>query len=435
MSFPLHSTIRLLAAVLCFSGSLAPRSVEAAPAAVDLTRQPWFPPVTRQQSFSCSQQVGLYYLLTAEWNQSWQRSAATPSRRFSPYFAYSILSGEANGRSHVVDGWTLAREVGVPLEPDFPRYSRQLMNGYDRYLRAMRNRVKSWDIIPVADDSGISKAKSLLAGGHLLACDFQIKGAVLKALQPSGPRAKERLVTQWGRTGPGHAMVYAGYDDNIGFDINGDGLITNDRDLDGDGKITLADRERGAFLLVNPWGGSWGNGGRAWVPYRLHAVSRWAWSRSVARVEMAAPYQPRLTLRLKMSSPDRQNIIITARNAKGNALQPWMFSHAPPPKPGDNVWESVTSLQAGGPHLSPGPLSAPGGGPLETGHDLTALGRTGSYSLEIRPAKPSALRGEITEAAFLEYNSSGELIREIPVRGFAGKLPQAGGVWKTAEKD
>ena len=420
--------IRLIPCILTAAFSLFQSSVVAAPDAVDLTGQPWFPRVTRQQSFSCSQQVALYYLFTAEWNRGMERSSSSPLQRFSPYFAYSLAAGDTSGRSHVVDGWIVAQQAGVPLEADCPAYSRTLMNGYDRYLRAMRCRVKSWEILPVANDAGISKAKGWLSSGHLLACDFQIKGAVLKPL-PAGAHAREKFVFQWGRTGAGHAMVYAGFDDNIGFDFNGDGLITNDRDINGDGVLSLADRERGAFLLINPWGGAWGDRGRAWVPYRQHALSKWPWSGSVARVEAAAPYQPRLTLKLKMRAADRQNVLITADNGK-RSMQPWMFSHTPAPGSDTrSLWE-FTSLRVAGPHVSPGPLATADGGPLQTGHDLTALGKASRYTLEIRPAKAGALSGEVIAASFIEYDSGGGIVRELPVQGFPCKLPAAGGIWQ-----
>jgi len=388
--------------------------------------------VTRQQSFSCSQQVAIYYLLTGEWNRARGQTAASPLRRFSPYFAYSLLAGDQTGRSHVVDGWIVAQEAGIPLEADCPRYSRTLMHGYDRYLRAMKHRVESWEVLAVSDEAGIARAKSLLAAKHLLACDFQIKGTALRPLPAGSAHAGQKIVQRWGRTGPGHAMVYAGYDDTIGFDSNGDGLITNDRDITGDGAISLADRERGAFLVINPWGGGWGDRGRAWAPYRHHAVSRWPWSRSVASVKAAAPHQPRLTLKLRLRAADRQNVIVTAGNGAGRTLQPWMFSHAPAHGGGGgNVWDAFTSLRAPGPHLSAGTLAAPGGGPLETGHDLTELGSGSSYTMEIRPAGRGALAGELSAASFMEYDPSGRLVREVPVAGLPVKLPAAGGLWRT----
>ena len=89
-------------------------------------------------------------------------------------------------------------------------------------------------------------------------------------------------------------MVYAGFDQSIGRDCNGDGRITSDIDITGDGLVTLADREQGAFLAVNPWGRSWGDRGMAWVLFRDHAITRWPWSQYIATVQPAPPKPPRL---------------------------------------------------------------------------------------------------------------------------------------------
>lgn len=430
----LRSLLLVLALTFLFAGcaSPGPGSGAAVPA-VDLTRQAWFPPVVPQQSFSCSQQVAIYYLLTSEWNRRAGRSSAPPGQRFSPYFSYSLLAGEQSGRSHVVDGWIVARETGVPLAGDFPRYSRTLMHGYDRYLRAMSHRVENWEVLRVADGAGISRARELLAAGHPLACDFQIRGTQLQSIAPGQPRAGEKIVKQWGRSGPGHAMVYAGYDDTVGFDFNGDGAITSDRDITGDGAVTLADQERGAFLVINPWGGAWGNRGRAWAPYREHALSSWPWARSVATVTAAPQAEhPRLTLKLRLLATSREHVIVTAGNDRGRSVEPWIFSHRPVTGGSSGtLWDSFTSLRTPGPHLSPGPLAAPGGGALETGHDLTALGTASGYTLTIRPSPGRALQGRVEAASFLEYDSFGRLLREVPVAGLPAALPPGGGTWGT----
>lgn len=415
------------------------------PERLDLTQRAWFPPVVRQQGFSCSQHAALYYLFSAEWNQ--QHGGA--ARRFSPYFAYAMLAGEQSGRSHVVDGWITAQQCGVPLLADCPAYSRTLMHGYDRYLRAMQYRVEKWQVLPVTTSEDVARVEKLLTEGHPVACDFQIKGTVLKPLPPypqysprewrdillcanavlPQPMTGQKIVQQWGFTGPGHAMVYAGYDRRIGFDVNGDGEFTTDRDITGDGQVTLADSERGAFLVVNPWGGGWGDKGRAWVPVRLHATSTWPWSRAVATVRPAALQQPRLTLKLRLRTTDRQNILITVHRG-GRSVQPWMFSHTPAPGGGASIWESFTTLRAPGPHLSPGPLAAPDGGPHESGHDLSALGGSaGGCSVEIRPVGRGALHGELAGAFIVEHDIMGRPVREVPVAGLPAALPPEGGLW------
>lgn len=415
------------------------------PARVDLTQRAWFPPLVRQQGFSCSQQTGLYYLFSSEWNQSVRGGASPAVQRFSPYFAYSLAEG-AYGRSHVVDGWIAAQYCGVPLLADCPVYSRTLMHGYDRYLRAMEHRVAGWDVITIATAGDVARVERLLADGHPVACDFQIKGAVLRPVPKSPePRAQDGralppgssgaspgpavVVKQWGKSGPGHAMVYAGYDRNFGYDANGDGRITTDSDINNDGQVTLADCERGAFLVVNPWGGGWGDKGRAWVPVRLHPASLWPWSRAVATVRVAPPSHPRLTLKLRLQASDRRNVVVTVHRG-GRSVQTWMFSHTPVPVAGNSVWESYIAFRTPGPHITAGRLAAPDGGPLETGHDISALGGSaGGCSLEIRPAYGAPLHGVLAGASIIEHDGAGRPVREVPLSGLPATLPGAGGVW------
>jgi hypothetical protein len=402
------------------------------PARVDLTQRAWFPPLMPQQGFSCSQQTALYYLFSAEWNQSIRSRESTTLRRFSPYFAYSLAGGES-GRSHVVDGWIIAQQCGVPLLADCPSYSRTLMHGYDRYLRAMPHRVAGWEVIPLTTTGDVARVERLLADGHPVACDFQIKGTVLRPLpKPASDTVAATpsvFVREWGRSGPGHSMVYAGYDRNFSFDANNDGRISTDTDINGDGRVTLADCERGAFLVVNPWGARWGDKGRAWVPVRLHAASAWPWSRAVAAVRAAPLSFPRLTLKLRLRAADRQNVLVTVHRG-GRALQPWMFSHTPAPAGGASVWESYTTLRTPGPHLTSGTLAAPDGGALESGHDLSDLGgNANGCTLEIRPAGRGPLKGTLAGASIIEHDGAGRIVREIPLSGLPATLPAAGGVW------
>ena len=224
-------------------------------------------------------------------------------------------------------------------------------------------------------------------------------------------------------------MVYAGYDSAAEFDANGDGKITTDQDINGDGLVNLADCERGAFLVVNPWGQGWGDHGRALVPVRLHAAGTWPLSRAVATVQPARPNQPRLTLKLRLRADDRQNVLVTVRRG-GRSVEPWMFSRAPVASGGGTMWEAFTTLRSAGPHLSAGSLAAPGGGPLETGHDLSALGGSADgCTLEIRPAGRGPLRGELAGASVIEYDVSGRPGREWPLVSKSIALPAGGGIW------
>ena len=48
----------------------------------------------------------------------------------------------------------------------------------------------------------------------------------------------------------GHALTVIGYDDEIGVDLNNDGEITNDIDINGDDVVDMGDWEMGALILA-----------------------------------------------------------------------------------------------------------------------------------------------------------------------------------------
>lgn len=421
---------------------------------VDLTAKSWFPPIVTQQGNSCAQQAGLYYLLTAERNRERGVSSWTsPAARLSPYQSYAILADNMTAGTHVEDGWQLAREMGVPLESDAPRGGSSLMNGFDKYVRAASRKPAAWRFLPLRTAADLKPVKDLLAAGHPLACDFQIRGAKLVKLPGNNSSYNANatsarngsglgggsLVRDWTGTGQGHVMVYAGYDDTIGWDFNGDGKITNDVDITGDGRITLADWERGAFLAVNPWGRGWGTGGKAWIPWRAHALNSWPRSGEVATVTAAPDKTPKLMLRLLLHVRDRSSLIITAGSGGKNdtapqrTVQPLPFRAAAVPftHPGKvGSWEVFGRTHRPGPQISPGPLAAPGGSPLEIGLDVSTLGTgAGRYFLELHSADGKTLDGTLIKASFVQPDSTGGVRKEIPLTGLPVRLGAAGGRW------
>jgi hypothetical protein len=415
----------------CSSPGLPPAS---ATGSVNLTSKAWFPPVVAQQASSCAQHAGLYYLLACEINRTRGSSTADSANRLSPYLAYGLLADDRSGRSHVIDGWLLSRAIGVPSESDLPAFSSRLMHGFDLYRRALANRPVAWSVLPLETEAHLPAVLRQMDSGHPVACEFPIRGTKVVPFPEGMSSGCGAMVRNWGTSGPGHAMVYAGYDLSIGRDLNGDGRLSNDTDINQDGRITLADWEKGAFLLVNPWGKQWGDRGMAWVLFREHALSRWPWSKSVATVSAAPPTPPRHMLRLSLQCPDQSALIINAGpQSRPAAWQPLLFHEAPDPgRPGNNVWEAFAQLHRPGFRIPAQPMQAPGGGPLEIGFALPADLFTSAWALQLKPRPDRQLSGTLAAAEVVELNSSGQIIRRHAIAGLPAPIPPQGSTWTTS---
>lgn len=423
------------AALLCGCRS----TVGPLPPSVDLTRKASFPVPVRQQGNACAQHVGLYYLLAAETGRTTGRAP-----RLSPYAAYSMLADTWKSGTHVADGWLLAREMGVPLLADWPGPGRGWMNGFDRYVRAHRHKPKDWQFLPMRTADDLAAVKRLLVQGRPVACDFQVRDARLVPLPPGSRGGGDMLAVHWGSRGQGHVMVYAGYDDEIGFDFNGDGRITTDIDITGDGRVTLADCERGAFLTLNPWGTQWGRTGRVWTPYREHALRPWPLAGEVAVVTPAKASLPKLMLRLRLRVPDRRPLVITAGTAdRPDATAPdrtwtplpFRRSRIPYPDGSPSAWEVFARLHRDGPHLSAGSLTAPDGGPVEIGLDVSPLARGGAdrWFLDVTAAG-APVSGEVLSAEFVWLDSTGRIRKSVALTGLPATLSPTGGRWMSAAR-
>ncbi len=398
------------------------QGASAGHARIDLSTRPGFPPSMRQEGFSCAQQVGLYYLLSAARHQS---RPSSPPLALSPYQAYAILADSTSSGTHLTDGWNLARETGVPLLRDRPHGGTALMHGFPKYVQALRQRPASYQLLPLRREADLAAVKDRLASGQLVACDFQVRDAKLLARPPG-----DMLVTAWGRHGPGHTMVYAGYDETIGYDVNGDHRLTNDLDITGDGRVTLADHEKGAFLVVNPWGPRWGRGGKAWALWREHALSPWPRAGEVATVQAAPDTPPRLVLRLSLQLQERRGLLLRASDGTHH-LEPLPFRASPLPRSAPaSVWEAFGKVHRPGPLISQGPLANPAGGPLEMGLDVSSL-RGPHFQLHLATAGPP-LVGTLQAAAFVELDAASRPIRETPLLGLPARLPPAGGTWSSS---
>lgn len=310
------------------------------PSRVDNSTRKYFPPVIAQKHNSCSQQSAIYYILSYELNYRRNQSGFDPHNQYSPLYSWRYLNSGQDKGSEVVDGWLVAKYMGLPNLVDYDdrgqyKYS-GWMSGYPKYHRAMKNRVQSYQFFKVRAAKDLKKAKSWLYNrndpelsvGTLLAFDARPAGAALVTIPEGHYEAGKTLIKHWGHKGGGHLMTLVGYDDQVAYDLNGDGKISNDQDNNGDGKVTLADWERGAFILVNSWGTRWGDRGFAYLPYRHFAITSFERSPWLARINATAQKNVRVTLKIKMAHSRRDALKLTVSATGKNSKTRCQFSPA-----------------------------------------------------------------------------------------------------------
>jgi len=295
------------------------------PSKKDNSRLIYFSGIYNQQVWNCNQASSIWTLFTYEINYLRGLNSSLSENQYSPMAVYNLLNygNGGNGVSYF-DSWNLVRSNGIAANPDFSalsQNSQMWMDGYDKYYRGMKNRVDEVFAIDVSNSDGLLTLKHWI-NDHLSGAqvgglaNFQIgsDGMVIpqipldKGLEEEG----QYILIKYGPY-VGHAMTFAGWNDSVRYDYNGDGRYTNNIDINGDGVVNMKDWEIGAMLVVNSWGVGWGNGGKVWVMYRLLAESPangGIWNNAAMVVKPKKTYDPLLTVKAKIRYNQRNRIKI-----------------------------------------------------------------------------------------------------------------------------
>lgn len=290
------------------------------PKIVDNTKHVEFPPIFNQVGGSCAQASGISYCLSYESNLV--RSIIADSNNQLAYgFTYSYLNGGLNNKGTVsIAGWEIGQSLGIPTRNLFDNAlnanydGTAWMNGYEKWHQANVLRVKDYYSIDIANEEGLLTLKNWLydhgrgdsKGGVAVFSSsmfFEIKTIT------SGEYKDSLICVSKGSNTDAHAMTFAGYNDEIGYDINEDGEITNHIDINDDGIVDFQDWEKGALLLVNSWGPKWKSGGKVWVSYSTLAKSI---TGKQVFVVNALNHKPRFEYKVKITSKHRNSFTLSA---------------------------------------------------------------------------------------------------------------------------
>ena len=410
--------------------------VKRLPSRVDNSTRPQFPPIYKQKGGACGQFTAIASIFTYEMNVLNGTVANTPATQFPADFSWNMCNAANSDQgSEAYHGWEVATHIGIPTVKSYGRVEGDKNqiglwgNGYDIWREAMEYRVAGYRYTPVATAAQLNEARGWLFDrnqpqpgqepiGGLLALDGRMGELekVTKTIPEGEHLAGDDLWIRWGPSGYGHGITCVGYDDNVGFDVNGDGKITNDIDRNGDGKITPADAERGAFIVVNSWGQTWSKDGKIYLLYSAMVDPTWERGNYLGRIEVCR-YVPQRTLKLKLSCNNRAALRVTLGIAPDKAA----------PKPEHEITPQVLNgwpLFGKEDNVGAVPLAGPGDNtPLELGIDLTPLLKKlgpdapspGRLFLRVARSDESDATGTLHSAAIRTYDAKGAFLREATI--------------------
>ena len=426
-----------------------PVDISRLPSRVDNSTRPQFPPIYKQKGGACGQFTAVASIFTYEMNVLNGTEASTTATQFPADFSWNMCNAADSAQgSEAHHGWETAKQIGIPTVKSYGRVEGDKdkigswANGYSIWREAMEYRVAGYRYTPTATVSQINEARGWLFDrnqpkpgkesiGGLLALDGRMGKLkeVTRTIPEGDYLAGDDLWIRWGPSGFGHGITCVGYDDQVGFDVNGDGKVSNEIDINGDGKVTLADHERGAFIVLNSWGKTWSKDGKIYLLYSAMVDPTWERGNYLGRIEVCR-HVPRLTLKLKLACNKRSDLRVTIGIASNKDATKPEHELAPQvlngwPLFGKNRKDNVGQV----------PLAGPGDeSPLEIGIDLTPLldqlgpGSAGDNRLflSFSCAKKTDTTGVLEACAIRNYDERGSFVRESVVGvqdGSFGKEP------------
>ena len=257
------------------------------PSSVDNSVTKYFPPIANQIGGSCVSYSLTYYVMTYDYNKYHDTSANCDENIMSPRWTYNLTNGGKNAgtfasscvRRLIDNGAVSISEVPIKYSGSLPtNYYTDYFARDDIWEHAQDNRIKDGYYIKIGDskqstpitspkDEDLNLIKYALSKGEIFSFGTDIYtfryGIISQNSQvPENDKyAGEYIVGRcdYGSGGP-HQMTIVGYDDDIWYDINENGIVD--------------EGEKGAFKVANSWGTSYKNSGFVWLSYdALNEVS------------------------------------------------------------------------------------------------------------------------------------------------------------------
>lgn len=308
------------------------------PSAVNNGGTTFFPYIFYQAALECGQASSITYGLTYETaiRRGYTDIQYNRNHHFTGYFAWNFCNGGVSTGVSFLDTWQVVRTAGSPMMPYWGAAYQEggatrWLNGYDGYYDAMRNRIVEMMAIPTDSEEGINILKHWL---YDHGCGTQYGGIAnfystyrsSDATLPAGTPEEGFALMSTFSSAVNHSQTIVGYNDSIRYDFNGDGLYTNNIDLNGDGVVNVKDWEIGGVIFCNTFGQAFGTNGFCYMPYRLLALlpaEGGIWNKCVYVVRLRDEVNPQITAKATVKHDTRNMLKITAGVASNvNATAP-----------------------------------------------------------------------------------------------------------------
>ena len=319
------------------------------PLSVNNCYTPYYPWPFYQTALECGQSTSITQIFNYEicFQRGWTDINYNLDHKFPSHFVWNFCNDGVNQGVLFLESWKVVECTGTVNMTDWGGYPsgsqyRKWVSGYDKYYRAMQNRISEVCAIPTDSEEGILTLKHWLynhienkAVGGL--ANFNAIYKFPDAVIPDGlPGAGKSIITHFD-SDPNHAYIILGYNDTIGWDYNHDNKITNDIDLNGDGQITVQDWEKGCFIISHTSGPGWGDFGQCYLPYRVMASGfheGGVWGTTAYVVKVREQINPMLTAKVSLTYNKRGRIKVyygvsedTTATTPTHLYEPYIFNY------------------------------------------------------------------------------------------------------------
>lgn len=397
------------------------------PPAVNNAETPYMIPIFYQAALECGQASTICYTLTYELlrrrhqDYMWGFDFQYPS-----HFAWNFCNQGYNQGVSFMETWEVIRTAGTPNVTEWGGWysyggPKRWLSGYNLYHSAMKNRISEVYAIPLDDEDGILTLKHWLsdhlngeATGGLANFYCTYFGTIHDVLPEGTPEAGKKILTSFSSL-VNHTQAIVGYNDSIRWDYNGDGLYTNDIDINGDGVVNVKDWELGGVIFCNTFGTNFADNGYCYVPYQKLAClpeEGGIWNKCVYVPFVKDEVYPQVTFKATICYTSRHKLKLTAGIATDtNATT------------AEHTMEFMVFNYQGGDQYMQGDIVPEANKTLELGLDISPLlnyARPDTackfFFLVTEDDPHSEDAGTIVNFALMDYTSGSEIEQPYPTQ-------------------